>query len=259
VTATEDTAPAAVDEAFCAAVAGQLAGLPGVCAVSLGGSRAAGTAAPDSDWDFALYYRGSVFDPEGLRALGWPGEIFPIGGWGGGVFNGGAWLQVGGRRVDVIYRDLDVVEHHLREAQDGRFDIERLLFYLAGVPTYIVAAELATHRVLHGTLPQPGYPMALRCSAPERWRNEASYTLGYAWKAHASRGQVAQTVGTIAVAACQAAHAVLAARGEWVLNEKTLLRRAGLDGIDAIVAGLTADPGRLTEAVDAASALLQSA
>ena len=27
-----------------------------------------------------MYYRGRQFDPDTLRALGWPGEIFPIGG-----------------------------------------------------------------------------------------------------------------------------------------------------------------------------------
>jgi Polymerase beta, Nucleotidyltransferase len=77
------------DEEFCAYVADRLAGLSEVRAVTLGGSRASGTHRPDSDWDFAVYYRGS-FDPAGLRGLGWPGEVFEIGGWGGGVFNGGA-------------------------------------------------------------------------------------------------------------------------------------------------------------------------
>src|SRR5215469_10189657 len=71
--------PAGDDEAFCAEAADALARLPGVRAVALGGSRAAGTAQPDSDWDFAVYYRGS-FDPASLGTLGWPGEIFPIGG-----------------------------------------------------------------------------------------------------------------------------------------------------------------------------------
>ena len=61
---------AAGDENFCAEAARRLAELPGVLAVSLGGSRAAGTARPDSDWDFAVYYRGSGFDPESLRSLG---------------------------------------------------------------------------------------------------------------------------------------------------------------------------------------------
>ena len=148
----------------------RLAALPGVQAVTLGGSRAAGTAGPDSDWDFAIYYRGDSFRPESLRELGWPGEIFPIGGWGGGVFNGGAWFTAGQRKVDVHYRDLADVEYRLAEAQAGRFGIERLLFHLAGIPTYVVLAELAINQVLHGDLPRPEYPAALRRTAPPRWR-----------------------------------------------------------------------------------------
>jgi len=77
------------DAKFPGHVAERLSSVPGVTAVALGGSRAAGTQRPDSDWDFSLYYRGR-FDPQDLRALGWPGEISRIGGWGGGVFNGGA-------------------------------------------------------------------------------------------------------------------------------------------------------------------------
>ena len=242
------------DEAFCAKAGDVLAGLPGVQAVSLGGSRAAGTAGPGSDWDFAVYYRGAGFDPASLRSLGWPGEIFPIGGWGGGVFNGGAWLTAGIRRVDVHYRDLDDVEHHLAEARAGRFGIERLLFHLAGIPTYIVAAELALHQVLHGDLPRP----ALRRAAAARWQADAEATLGYARAAHAARGQLAGTAGAIAVAACQGAHAVLASRGQWVINEKTLLDRAGLRSIDEILTGLTAEPAHLLSAIEGAAELLRS-
>jgi hypothetical protein len=91
------------DDAFAAYVGDRLGGLPGVQAVTLGGSRAQGTHRPDSDWDFSVYYRGT-FEPGHIRALGWPGEVFPVGGWGGGVFNGGAWLTVDGRRADVHYR-----------------------------------------------------------------------------------------------------------------------------------------------------------
>jgi hypothetical protein len=127
------------DEGFLGQAAGLLAALPGVRAVTLGGSRATGTARPDSDWDldwdwdFAVYYRGDTFDPARLRTLGWTGVVFPIGGWGGGVFNGGAWLRAGQRRVDVHYRDLNDVEHRIAEAEQGRFGIERLMFHLAGV------------------------------------------------------------------------------------------------------------------------------
>lgn len=97
------------DNEFVAGVADRLAALPNVRAVTLGGSRAAGTHGPDSDWDFALYYRDR-FDPADLRAVGWAGEVSELGAWGG-VFNGGAWLTIDGRPVDVHYRDLTVVEH----------------------------------------------------------------------------------------------------------------------------------------------------
>jgi predicted nucleotidyltransferase len=247
------------DEGFPGQAAGLLAGLPGVQAVTLGGSRAAGTARPDSDWDFAVYYRGDTFDPASLRTLGWTGEIFPIGGWGGGVFNGGAWLRAGQRRVDVHYRDLNDVEYRIAEAEQGRFGIERLMFHLAGVPTYIVAAELASNLVLRGELPRPRYPPALRRAAPARWRQDAAATLGYARSAHASLGHLSDTAGAIATAVCQGAHAVMAARGQWVTNEKTLVERAGLRGIDTILTALTPEPGCLLSAIDATSALLSTA
>jgi Nucleotidyltransferase domain len=250
------------DDAFCDYVVGRLAGLPGVQAVALGGSRAAGTNRPDSDWDFAVYYRGA-FSPDDLRAVGWPGTVFEIGGWGGGVFNSGAWLQVDGRKVDVHYRDLDDAEYRLHEAQAGRFGIERLQFHLAGIPTYIVLAELAGNRLLAGELPAelspPRYPDALRATASRGWWRSAEATLGYGRTAYAQRGRVTETAGTIAVAACQAAHATAAAAGQWVTNEKALLDRAGLRGVDEILAGLTADPETLIRAVDGALELLGNA
>ena len=73
--------------AFVRHVGGRLAELPGVEAVTLGGSRAEGTSRPDSDWDFSLYYWGR-FEPRSLREVGSPGEVSEIGGWGAGVFNG---------------------------------------------------------------------------------------------------------------------------------------------------------------------------
>jgi hypothetical protein len=246
------------DDEFRDYVADRLAGLPGVRAVTLGGSRAAGTSRPDSDWDFAVYYRGA-FSPDSLRAIGWPGEVFEIGGWGGGVFNGGAWLQVDGRKTDVHYRDLEDVDHQLAEARAGRFSVEKLLFYLAGVPTYILAAELALNTVLHGDLPRPAYPDALRASAPPRWWGDAQATLAYGRGAYAAHGRLTETAGTVATAACQAAHAVLAAAGQWVTNEKALLDRAGLRSVDDALSGLTCDADRLTQAVDRAGALLEAA
>ncbi|MDA3649367.1 nucleotidyltransferase domain-containing protein [Saccharopolyspora indica] len=237
-------------------VADRLAELPGVRAVSLGGSRAQGAHRTDSDWDFAIYYRGR-FEPQHLRDVGWPGEVSELGAWGGGVFNGGAWLRIDDRPVDVHYRDLDVVEHVLDEARAGRFEWQPLMFHLAGIPSYLVLAELAINRVLHGELPRPEFPQPLREAAPEVWWQQASLTLTYARANHAPHGRLAETAGAIAQAACQSAHAVLAARGEWVTNEKRLLARAGLREVDQLIAGLA--PESLVAAVDQAQAHLEAA
>jgi hypothetical protein len=83
----------------------------------------------------------------------------------------------------------------------------------------------------------------------------AQQTLAYARKAHAPRGHLAETAGSIAVAGAQAAHGVLAARGEWPSNEKRLLDRASLRDLDAIVAHLDPAPSQLAAAVTAAAAL----
>ncbi|MEU8827512.1 nucleotidyltransferase domain-containing protein [Streptomyces sp. NPDC048636] len=246
------------DNAFLDLLADRLAALPTVRAVTLGGSRAQGTHTPDSDWDLGVYYRGA-FDPDTLRAVGWEGEVSDLGAWGGGVFNGGAWLTVEGRRVDVHYRDLDVVEHELAEAERGRFRWEPLMFHLAGIPSYLLVAELALNRVLRGSLPRPGFPPELRTTAPREWRGRAALTLQYARAAYAPRGQTTEMAGAVATAALQTAHAVLAARGEWVTNEKRLLERAGLRGTDTIVAGLRPEPEALAKAVDAAEELFTTA
>ncbi|MFJ7180594.1 nucleotidyltransferase domain-containing protein [Streptomyces massasporeus] len=245
--------------AFLDTLAERLALLPAVEAVTLGGSRAQGTERPDSDWDLAVYYRGA-FDPADLRAVGWEGEVCEIGAWGGGVFNGGAWLTVEGRSVDVHYRDLDAVEHELAEAEAGRFRVEPLMFHLAGIPTYLLVAELAINKVLRGELPRPdAYPRALRESAPAHWHGRAAATLAYARAGHAPKNAVTQVAGAIALAATQTAHAVLAARGEWVTNEKGLVARAGLAEVDAVVGDLTGGPAALARAVTDVETLLARA
>jgi hypothetical protein len=237
------------DDAFPAHVAERLGGLPGVAAVTLGGSRAEGTHRPDSDWDFSIYYRGH-FDPQALRDIGWPGEVFEVGGWSKGVFNGGAWLEIDGRRTDVHYRDLDVIDREIAASREGRFSIEPLLFHLAGIPSYLVLAELSVKRVLRGELPTPEYPAALRRRAREVWWGRADATFGYAREYPARQGRLTQCAGLVAQAASQAAHAVLAARGEWITNEKTLLTRAGLRQVDEFIADARPDAEALSDIVD---------
>jgi predicted nucleotidyltransferase len=246
------------DDAFLDHVAGYLGELPGVTAVTLGGSRAEGIHRSDSDWDFSIYYRGH-FDPQTLRDIGWPGEVSEVGGWSPGVFNGGAWLEVDGRRTDVHYRDLDVVDREIAASKDGRFSIEPLMFHLAGIPSYLVLAELSVKRVLRGELPTPDYPAELRRRARETWWGRAETTFGYARSYHAPQGRLTQCVGLVAQATSQAAHAVLAARGEWITNEKTLLTRAGLRQVDETIATAKPTPEALLDVVARARAACSDA
>jgi Nucleotidyltransferase domain len=246
------------DVVFPAHVAERLGRLPGVAAVTLGGSRAEGTHRPDSDWDFSIYYRGH-FDLQALRDIGWPGEVFEVGGWSKGVFNGGAWLEIDGRRTDVHYRDLDVIDREIAAAQEGRFSIEPLMFHLAGIPSYLVLAELSVKRVLHGELPTPEYPAALRQRAREVWWGRADATFGYAREYPARQERLTQCAGLVAQAASQAAHAALAARGEWITNEKTLLTRAGLRQVDEFIVDARPDREALCDLVDRTRALCVTA
>ncbi|MBK9179169.1 MAG: nucleotidyltransferase domain-containing protein [Acidimicrobiales bacterium] len=232
------------DEGFLRDLAERLAGVRGVVAVALGGSRAWGEHRPDSDWDLGIYYRGRL-DVEGVRGLGFSGQVFAPGDWGGGVMNGGAWLDVDGRRVDLVYRDLDDVERWWTEARAGRFAIERLPFHLAGVPTYLVVGELARCRVLAGALPRPDFPDPLRRTAHHEWHSAALLSVGFAEAAFAAQGDPLGCAGNLARAVMEEAHARLAARGEWALNEKRIVAQAGLAHLRWRFATLGAGPDEL--------------
>jgi hypothetical protein len=208
-------------------LADRLAEIPGVVAVTLGGSRAAGTHRADSDWDFGLYYCGTI-DPDDVRALGWEGQVFGPGDWGR-IVNGGAWLQVEGQAVDLIYRDLDDVLEWTAAAEQGRFEIQREVGYVAGIATYVLAGELAINEVLVGDLPRPVFPEALREAAPPLWFRLAAGALEVG-RGHARRGDGVAAVANYAQAVLATAQGRLAARGEWALNEKGIVDRAGLSG-----------------------------
>jgi hypothetical protein len=204
-------------------VAYALATMPGVVAVVLGGSRALGSATETSDWDLGVYYRG----PLELSALSSLGRFYPPGSWGR-IMNGGAWLTVRDTKVDVLLRDLDTVEHWSARAAEGVFEIDAVLGYVAGLPTYSLLAERAVAVPLRGTLePVVEYPRRLAETAPARWRFNAQFSLDYAFM-HARRGDVAGTVAQAAKAVIEEAHARLSAHRCWVLNEKGIVQRAEL-------------------------------
>jgi hypothetical protein len=189
-----------------------------------------------------------------VRALGHPGHVSELGEWGP-IVHGGAWLTVGGTAVDVLFRDLDVVDGWLADAEEGRFAVLAQNGHLVGAPTYLAVGELATCAPVAGTaLPRPAFPPRLAELAPPRWESRAALALLFA-AAHARAGDAVACAGMLAAAALNAAHGRLCARREWVRNEKRLVQRAGLGAVQPLLArpgSSAADLDRTVAAVAAA-------
>ena len=225
----------------------ELMGMSGAVSVVLGGSRAIGAANDHSDWDLGVYYRGAI----DLSRLAERGVVYPPGSWGR-LMNGGAWLRCNGLKVDVLLRDLDAVEYWGRRAEQGEFEIDALLGYVAGVPTYLLSAELASCRVVRGELASPPFPPPLMATAPSKWRFCRSFSLDYA-RMHARRSNVVGTAGQVAKAVMEEAHAVMCERGRWVCNEKQLIAAAGLGAVQAAFSDLPVERASLLQWIDRVS------
>ena len=98
----------------------------------LGGSYARGRAQPGSDVDLGLFYsEPAPFSIQSIRELAEvvndaPGPVVTdFYGWGPWV-NGGAWLTIGGQRVDFLYRNLEQVERVITDAEAGRYELHYL-------------------------------------------------------------------------------------------------------------------------------------
>ncbi|MBA3350008.1 MAG: nucleotidyltransferase domain-containing protein [Actinobacteria bacterium] len=147
--------PAPSPLALAVRLGARLGRCPGVAAVTLGGSWASGAADAGSDIDLGVYLDNrspldvawlqrlaAELDDRGEEAVvGRPGE------WGPWV-NGGAWLVVGGRRVDWIYRDLELVERTIEAICAGHPATHFQAGHPAGFSTEIYAAEVHLAEVL---------------------------------------------------------------------------------------------------------------
>jgi hypothetical protein len=111
-------------------LAQRLGAIRGTQAVVLGGSHARGRAQPGSDIDLYIFYSEvAPFSIQIVRELAEtvndaPGPVVTdFYGWGPWV-NGGAWLTIGGQRVDFVYRNLEHVERVIAEAEAGRYVLD---------------------------------------------------------------------------------------------------------------------------------------
>jgi hypothetical protein len=257
-----------------------LAAVGGVRAVALGGSRARGRARPDSDVDLGVYYsEAAPFEVAPIRALAEERNDAPrpvVTGfheWGRWV-NGGAWLTIRGRRVDLLYRSLEHLERTLAEAEAGRYEIDwaqQPPFGFFG-PTYL--GELAVAVPLHdperrlAALKERAtpYPEALRRAvvADSLWSVEFGLR-AFAPK-FAAAGDAWGTAGCLARFVHRLVLALFALNRAHFLNEKTALAEVGgfaaapedfARRVQTILAHVGDSPGALAASVAGVDELLR--
>jgi len=215
-------------------IADRLGEIDGVVAVVLGGSWACGTAQPDSDIDLGLYYRPQHRPSlQALRALAEEIDdrhsreaVTEFGEWGPWI-NGGAWLQIEGRQVDWLFRDLDRVARTINECRAGQPTCDYQIGHPHGFHNHIYMGEVHACRVLHdpgGTLAQlkaltAEYPPLLRAALINKFLFEAQFSVEIARKP-AHRGDAAYVAGCLFRSVACLLQVLYALNERYFLNEK---------------------------------------
>jgi len=263
-----------------AALAQRLGALPGVCAVALGGSFARGAATASSDVDLGLLYREAApFSLAALRALAAevndrPGPVVTdFYAWGPWV-NGGAWLTIGGQRVDWLYRSVEQLERVLADAEAGRFELHYAQQPPFGFFGPTVLGELAICRPLadrEGLLAAlkrrvAVYPEPLRRSVVQTYLWAAQFNLESFAPKFAQRGDTLGSAGCLARAAHQLVLVLFALNRRWLLSDKSALAEiAGFAQaprdfparVQAALACVGDTPAQQARAVEALAALVE--
>ncbi|WP_017668654.1 nucleotidyltransferase domain-containing protein [Sandarakinorhabdus sp. AAP62] len=231
------TALSREQDALISDVSAGLARITGVAAVVLGGSHARGRARPDSDIDIALYYRQrQPFAISAIRDLAARCNDTPepvvsgFGEWGRWV-DGGAWLTVGGQRVDLLYRQIDMVEHTLAEALCGRFEVDFAQQPPFGFFGPTVLGEVAIAKALFDpaglvaelktkVMPMPD---ALRRAVVQQCLWSVDFGLRAFAPKFVAAGNVYGAVGCFTRFANALALSLFALNGVYLLNDKTAM------------------------------------
>lgn len=183
-------------------IAERLADVPDVVALVLGGSLARGRATPNSDVDIGLYYYParppSITTLERVAAelddSSSGDAVTNFGGWGPWV-NGGAWLSIGGHRVDWIYRDLDQVERVFSACERGKIARHIQPGHPHGFHTHIYLGEVHYSRSLF----DPSGVLARLKERVERYPERLAQALieTYSWQAYTALGASEKSVARL--------------------------------------------------------------
>ncbi|HEY9158679.1 nucleotidyltransferase domain-containing protein [Candidatus Binatus sp.] len=215
-------------------VAGRVAKIDGVAAIVLGGSRARGNADERSDIDLGIYYDGA--HPFSTAALGaaahelddrhLDGLVTSFGQWGPGV-NGGGWLEIRGRRVDFIYREIGAVREAIEDCIAGRPRSVYQLGHPLGFHLQIYAGEVHVCRPLFDPAGAIAELKSLVCEYPKKFRAaaiakhlfDAEFEISIAAKP-AERADVMYVAGCLFRAAGFMTLVLYALNRRFFLNEK---------------------------------------
>ena len=251
-------------------VAARVGALDGVVAVALGGSLARGRADDRSDVDLGVYYDpGRPFSVEALRALatelddGHAPEVVGLGDWGPWV-NGGAWTRIRGVKLDLLYRDLRLVERVLDDCQAGRTTCDYQVGHPHGFHRHSYAGEVHHNQDLHdpaGVLAglrrrTTPYPARLRATILRRYLWEADFAVATA-RGAAGRGDIAYVSGCLFRAVACLVQVLFALEERWFVNEKGAVAEA--DGFTAAPPGFAARVGAVLAGLDPGPATLAAA
>ncbi|MBZ0304421.1 MAG: nucleotidyltransferase domain-containing protein [Anaerolineae bacterium] len=267
--------------AMLTALTEQLAAIPGLQAVVLGGSYAQGTQRPESDLDLGLYYREqSPFAIDAIRQVAsaispdQPPVVTDFYEWGAWV-NGGAWIHTAAGKVDFLYRNLDHVRRVISDAQAGKVALDYAQQPPYGFRSVIYLAE--THICLPlvdpvGTIADLKravipYPSRLKAGVIHNSLWSVEFTLLHA-RSFAGQGDVYNTVGCLTRALSDLTQVLFALNEAYFISDKRALATIETfplkpDAYAARVTDILAHPGGTAEAlaqtVDALSALFRDA
>jgi predicted nucleotidyltransferase len=218
-------------------LAERLGAVRGMKAVVLAGSYARGRAQAGSDIDLGLLYsETSSFSIQSIRELAelvndTSGPVVTdFYEWGPWV-NGGAWLTIGGQRVDFLYRSLEHVERVIAEAEAGRYE----LYYLQQPPfgffsgTYLGEIAVCVPLFDSEARLEPlkkrvaEYPEALRRAVVQDFLFMAEFGLSAFAPKFAARGDTYGTAACLARTVNELVLALFAFNRKYPLNDKTAL------------------------------------